>query len=173
MQAPKLVLRTVQKNAGLQGKLMAMSFHGAKRIGNLITPLTLRELGMPPDIARLPEIAAAWGDAAGPDLSAHVHPIRYTDGRLVLRASSPVWVSKVRHSHETLTRALRAHPLFKELIGLEVRAAPLDLGRRRQSTQRARALSPGTRKLLESVAGDIADPELRAALTRLGRKVPR
>ena len=150
-----------------------MSFHGAKRIGNLITPLTLRELGMPPDIARLPEIAAAWGEAAGPELSAHVHPIRYTDGKLVLRATSPVWVSRVRHSHDTLTRALRAQPLFKELLGLEVRAAPLDLGRRQQPVSRARAISTDTRKLLESVAGDIADPELSAALTRLSRKVPR
>ena len=163
----------MRKNTRAQGKLPAMSFFGAKRIGSLITPLTLRELGMPPDIARLPEIAAAWSDAAGPDLSAHVHPIRYTDGKLVLRASSPVWVSKVRHSHETLIRALRTQPLFKELIGLEVRAAPHDLGRRKQIMQRAQAISPGTRKLLESVAGDIADPELRAALTRLGRKTPR
>jgi hypothetical protein len=149
-----------------------MSFHGAKKIGNLITPLTLRELGMPSDIARLPEIAAAWGEAAGPDLSAHVHPIRYTDGKLVLRASSAVWVSKVRHSHETLMRALRVQSLFKDLIGIEVRAAPLDLGRRKQPISRAKAISMDTRKLLESVAGDIADPELRAALTRLGRNTP-
>lgn len=150
-----------------------MSIFGAKKIGSLITPLTLRELGMPPDIARLPEITAAWSEAAGTDLAAHVHPIRYVDGKLILRASSPVWVSKVRHLHETLTRALRELPLFKELIGLEVRAAPLDLGRRKQTTQRAQALSPETRKLLESVAGDIADPTLRAALARLGRKAPR
>jgi len=150
-----------------------MSFFGAKRIGSLITPLTLRELGMPPDIARLPEIAAAWGEAAGPDLAAHVHPIRYTDGKLVLRASSSVWVSKVRHSHETLTRALRAQSLFKELIGLEVRAAPLDLGRRKQPAQHVPALSTETRSLLASVAGDITDPALRAALTRLGRKSSR
>jgi hypothetical protein len=150
-----------------------MSFFGAKRIGSLITPLSLRALGMPPDIARLPEIAAAWGAAAGPELAAHVQPIRYTDGKLVLRASSAVWVSKVRHSHETLTRTLRAQPLFKELTGLEVRAAPLDLGRRKQPVQSAQALSTDTCELLESVAGDIADPELRAALTRLGRKAPR
>jgi len=150
--------------------MLPMSFNGAKRIGNLITPLTLRELGMPADIARLPEIAAAWSEAAGPDLSAHVHPIRFTDGKLVLRASSPVWISKVRHSHESLVLALRAIPLFKELIGLEVRAAPLDLGRRKQSLRRAQAISQGTRKLLESVAGDINDPELSAALARLGRK---
>jgi hypothetical protein len=35
------------------------------------------------------------------------------------------------------------------------------------------ALSADTRRLLDAVAGDIADPELRAALTRLGRKRPR
>jgi len=163
----------MRKYAHTRGKLLPMGFHGAKRIGNLITPLTLRELGMPPDIAHLPEIAVAWAEAAGPDLAAHVHPIRYTNGKLVLRASSAVWVSKVRHSHETLTRGLRTQSLFKELIGLEVRAAPLDLGRRKQPVQRARAISPNTRKLLESVAGDIADPELRAALTRLSRKAPR
>jgi hypothetical protein len=150
-----------------------MGFFGAKRIGSLITPLTLRELGMPPDIARLPEIAAAWGEAAGPELAAHVHPIRYTDGKLVLRAASAVWVSKVRHSHESLTRMLRAQTLFKDLTGLEVRAAPLDRGRQKKSAQREQNLSADTRKLLESVAGDIADPELRAALTRLSRKAPR
>jgi hypothetical protein len=147
-----------------------MSFFGAKRIGSLITPLTLRDLGMPPDIARLPEVAAAWGEAAGPELAAHVKPIRYTGGKLVLRAASAVWVSKVRHSHETLTRALRRQPLFKELTGLEVRAAPPDRARQKKSAHGAPALSTETRKLLESVAGDVADPELRAALTRLGRK---
>jgi hypothetical protein len=150
-----------------------MSFTGAKRIGSLITPLTLRELGMPPDIARLPEIAAVWGEAAGPDLAAHVHPIRYIDGKLVLRASSAVWVSKVRHSHETLTRSLRVQTLFKDLKGLEVRAAPLARGRQKKSAPCEQNLSAETRKLLESVAGDIADPELRAALTRLSRKAPR
>ena len=150
-----------------------MGFYGAKRIGSLLSPLTLRELGMPPDIARLPEIAAVWGEAAGPELAAHVHPIRYTDGKLVLRAASAVWVSKVRHSHETLTRALRAQTLFKDLTGLEVRAAPLDRGRQKKPASREQNLSADTRKLLESVAGDIADPELRAALTRLSRKVPR
>ena len=150
-----------------------MSFFGAKRVGSLITPLTLRELGMPPDIARLPEVAAAWGEAAGPELAAHVHPIRYTGGKLVLRAASAVWVSKVRHSHETLMHALRRQPQFKELTGLEVRAAPLDRARQKKSVHRVRAISTDTRKLLESVAEDIADPELRAALTRLGRKMPR
>lgn len=147
-----------------------MSFSGAKRIGSLISPLTLRELGMPADVARLPEITAAWAAAVGKELSGHVRPIRYVGGRLVLRAKSAVWVSKVRHSHEMLVQRLRLQPLFKDLLGLEVRAAPASLAQRKQEQRVARQLSTKTRKLLDEVAADIADPQLRAALSRLGRK---
>jgi hypothetical protein len=147
-----------------------MSFHGAKKIGTLISPLALRELGMPADVARLPEIVAAWTEAVGADLAAHVRPIRYHGGRLMLRAGSAVWVSKVRHSHETLVQQLRHEPLFRDLTGLEVRAAPLERARRRETPRKPSTLSAGTRQLIETVATDIADPELRAALKRLGRK---
>lgn len=147
-----------------------MSSHGARKISTLITPLSLRELGMPADVARLPEIRAAWCEAVGEPLAGHVHPIRYTHGRLVLRADSAVWVSRVRHLHETLGARLRATPLFRELVGIEVRAAPREHGAaRRAAVRRPRALSGTTRALLEAVAADIADPSLRAALARLGR----
>lgn len=147
-----------------------MASHGARKIGTLITPLTLRELGMPADVVRLPEIRDAWTAVVGDALARHVYPIRYAHGRLVLRADSTVWVSKVRHLHETLAARLREAPPFRELVGIEVRAAPLDrAGARRTAGRKPRALSNGTRALLESVAEDIADPSLRAALTRLGR----
>lgn len=147
-----------------------MSFTGAKKIGSLLTPLSLRELGMPPDVARLPEIAAAWSQTVGESLAAQVRPIRYTGGKLMLRASSTVWVSKVRHLHETLTRELRQHPLFRDLVGLEVRAAPRASAARGDRSPALRAMSSDTRHLLDAVSADIADPGLRAALARLGRK---
>ena len=147
-----------------------MSFHGVRKISSLITPLTLRELGMPADVARLPEIAAAWAGAVGSPLAEHVQPIRYSGGKLVLRASSPLWVSKVRHSHETLTQRLRATSLFRELVALEVRSAPTERAARRPAPRVQRALSARTRQLLESVAADTADPALRAALTRLAHR---
>jgi hypothetical protein len=150
-----------------------MSFSGARKIGSLISPLSLRELGMPADIARLPEISAAWSEAVGEKFAAHVRPIRYTGGKLMLRASSAVWVSKVRHSHETLAALLRQQPFFKDLAGLEVRVAPADRNTHKKSTRNPRTLSDDTRRLLEAVARDVADPELRAALTRLGRKSSR
>jgi hypothetical protein len=146
-----------------------MSFHGVRKISSLLTPLTLRELGMPADVARLPEIAGAWAEAVGGPLAGHVHPIRYSGGKLVLRATSSVWVSRVRHSHETLLRQLRATALFRELVALEVRSAPTERAAHRQAPRVRRALSPQTRRLLESVAADTADPELRAALARLAR----
>src|SRR5512135_2550580 len=144
-----------------------MSFQGVRKIGKLITPLTLRELGMPADVARLPEITGAWAAAVGPTLADHVHPIRYTGGKLVLRASSTVWVSKVRHGHEALIRTLRAVPFFHDLIGIEVRAQPLNQCLRRDPRRVRRELSKPTRRLLESVAEHTADPEMRAALLRL------
>jgi hypothetical protein len=157
------------KTSAVGVNCVSMSFIGARKIGSLLSALGLRELGLPPDVARLPEIVAAWTEAVGVGLAAHVQPIRYTGGTLMLRASSTVWVSKVRNLHETLTLELRRQPFFRDLTGIEVRAAPLE---RRPGVKApaARVLSADTRQLLDSVSADIADPDLRAALARLGRK---
>ena len=148
----------------------SMSLIGARKIGSLLSPLSLRGLGMPPDVARLPEIVAAWTEAVGAGLAAQVRPIRYTGGKLMLRASSTVWVSKVRHLHETLTQELRRQPFFRDLTGIEVRAAPHKRSPQDVKAPAARVLSADTRQLLDAVSADIADPDLRAALVRLGRK---
>jgi len=150
-----------------------MSYHGIRKINSLITPLTLRELGIPADIARLPEIAEAWAETVGAPLAEHVHPIRYVAGKLVLRATSAAWVSKVRHAHDTLIRNLRGHMTFRDLIGFEIRASPLDRALRQEPRRVTRALSANTRQLLESVATDIADPALRNALIKLARHTRR
>ena len=147
-----------------------MSLIGARKIGSLLSALKLSELGMPPDVARLPEIIAAWTSAVGPVLAEQVRPIRYTEGKLLLRASSAVWVSKVRHLHETLTQELRRQALFRELIGIEVRAAPRQRSTPGIKTTTARGLSAETRKLLDAVSVETDDPDLRAALARLARK---
>lgn len=147
-----------------------MSLIGARKISSLLSALKLSELGMPPDVARLPEIVAAWTQAVGPVLAEQVRPIRYTEGKLLLRASSPVWVSKVRHLHETLTQELRQQPLFRELRGLEVRAAPRQGARTEKKSSAPRAISTDTRQLLKAISSEIADPDLRAALARLAGK---
>jgi len=150
-----------------------MSYHGIRRISSLITPLTLRELGLPQDVARLSEISEAWSQAVGPALAAQVRPIRYAGGKLVLRASSAAWLSRVRHHHDTLIRKLRATGYFRDLVGFEVRTAPLEYALQRAPQRKPAALSADTRNLLESVAADTEDPELRAALQRLARRIQR
>ncbi len=147
-----------------------MSLIGARKIGSLLSTLSLRELGLPADVARLPEIIAAWTEVVGANLAAQVRPIRYTGGTLMLRASSTVWVSKVRNLHETLTLELRRQPFFCDLTGIEVRAAPRARPPQGNPSPATPALSAETRELLDSVSADIADPDLRAALARLGRK---
>jgi len=146
-----------------------MSNFGARKIGSLLTSLSLRELGMPSDVARLAEITLAWREAVGDPLAQHVHPIRFNRGRLVLRADSPVWVSRVRNAHETLSRQLRGHAMFRELVGLEVRAAPLERVPARKKPHRRHDISERSLELIRRVAADIADPELRQTLRKLSR----
>ena len=148
-----------------------MSNTGARKIGSLIRPLALREIGMPPDVVQLPEILDAWRQAVGAELAAQVQPIRLRNGKLILRAASPAWVSRVRHAHESLVRLLRREPLFRDLVDVEVRAAPREFQRQKRGATKPPPLSESSRHLLESVAADIDDPALRAALTRLAGKV--
>lgn len=148
-----------------------MSNTGARKIGSLIRPLALRELGMPQDVAQLPEIIEIWRQAVGNELAAQVQPIRFRNGKLILRAVSPAWVSRVRHAHESLVRLLRREPLFRDLVDVEVRAAPREFQKRQQRVAKPPMLSQTSRQLLQSVAADIEDPPLRAALIRLAGKV--
>lgn len=148
-----------------------MSHTGARKIGSLIRPLALRELGMPQDVARLPEILAIWRQAVGDELAAQVQPIRLRNGKLILRAASPAWVSRVRHAHESLIKILRREPLFRDLVDIEVRATPREFPKPERTASRPPALTESSRHLLESVAADIEDPALRAALVRLAGKV--
>lgn len=150
-----------------------MSLRGPRKINSLITPLALRELGMPADVAQLPEITAAWLEVVGADVAGRVRPIRYHGGRLVLRATAAVWVSKLRHSHDTLIRQLRRHDQFRDLVDFEVRAEPLERTMRRNTARAVPGLSEETRRLLTNVAADLDDPELRRALQRLGNKPAR
>lgn len=126
---------------------------------------------MPQDVARLPEIVEAWRQAVGDELAAQVQPIRLRNGRLILRAASPAWVSRVRHAHESLIKLLRREPPFRDLVDIEVRATPREFPKQNRTTSKPPALAETSRRLLESVAADIEDPALRAALIRLAGKV--
>ncbi len=141
-----------------------------KKLASYLSDAALRRLGIALDRERQQALEQVWIEAAGQPLAAHVRPLRYTDGCLILRAESPVWASKLRHQPQRLISALRRHPIFQELIGLQVRVVPPEQAAAPRRTERAAPkLSPQTQALLDSVAEHTPDEALRDALRRLGR----
>jgi len=142
----------------------------AKKLASYLTDSALRQFGIVLDRAQQQAIEQVWSEAAGQPLAAHVRPLRYTDGCLILQAESPVWASKLRHQPQKIISALRRHAIFQELIGLQVRVVPLEYAAGpKRPTRSAQRLSPETRALLDSVAKHTPDEALRDALRRLGR----
>lgn len=141
----------------------------AKKLASYLTDSALRRLGIALDREHQHALEQAWLDAAGQPLAAHVRPLRYTDGCLILQAESPVWASKLRHQPQRLISTLRRHAIFQELIGLQVRVVPLEHAAPPKRGKRSASLSPETRALLDSVAEHTTDDALRDALRRLGK----
>ena len=147
-----------------------MSDRSARKLASYFSSETLYSLGMPRDMQTLPLVSAAWAETVGAPLAQHVIPLRYSEGCLSLQADSSLWASKIRHQQQQLVERLRAHEVLRSVSLLKVRIAPLQL--ERVKPLRAPALHRPTAQtltLLAQVADDISDPELRAALKRLGR----
>ena len=142
----------------------------AKKLASYLTDAALRRLGIALDRDQQHALEQAWLASADQPLAAHVRPLRYTDGCLILQAESPVWASKLRHQPQRLISALRRHAIFHELIGLQVRVVPIEQAVVPSRHKRpAPKLSPHTKALLDSVAEHTTDDALRDALRRLGR----
>lgn len=143
----------------------------AKKLASYLNDAALRRLGIALDRERQQALEQVWIEAAGQPLAAHVRPLRYTDGCLILRAESSVWASKLRHQPQRLISALRRHAIFQELIGLQVRVVPPEQAATVRGPERTtRKLSPKIQALLDSVAEHTPDEALRDALRRLGRR---
>lgn len=89
---------------------------------------------------------------------------------LVIYTDSSVWASRLRYLSNDLCLKLRerGHPFGK----INVRILPAERPRQRPA-RIANSLSAANAELMLSVAQDIQDPDLRAALERLSRHVRR
>ena len=64
-----------------------------------------------------------WEDAVGPNVSAHVRPVRLDDGVLVVEADEPAWATQVKFlSGEIISRL--AEVAHVKIERIEVRVGP-------------------------------------------------
>lgn len=124
----------------------------------------------------LEELGAAWRRLAGEPLGEHSAPLGYRGGRLVIQVDGAVWADQVRHRQRRLLQRLRREALFMDLDTIQIRVRPPQPsdgqpagGRRRRSA----SLSAESAELIRAVAAAVPDPELGAALRRLGSRAAR
>lgn len=140
----------------------------SKKLQHYLTDITAKHLAVPSNLRLLPVWRTLWKQCAEEPLATHTHPVHYVDGCLILHADSSVWVSKVLHQRPRLIRRLRAHAPAP-LTDLHVRVARTPYRSAVDRLPQLR-LSQAARDCINTFADGITDPELRAALRRLGRK---
>lgn len=103
-----------------------------------------------------------------PPLHEHVRLVAADAERVVLRAGSAAWLTRLRFQLPQVRRLLR------EVLGLPARRVEIGVMHRlytpAHNARRATALSPASRRALEHAATVSGDPALAAALRRLASR---
>jgi hypothetical protein len=122
------------------------------------------------DLDGVGTLRARWHALIGEPTAGHSEPTLYEGGRLTVTVRSPAWASRVRQKEAGLMRALRADPAFRGLRELRVRIQPTDpvVKPAAAPARRPSRISPRAARMVQSVAASVSDPDLRAALERLG-----
>jgi hypothetical protein len=118
----------------------------------------------------LQALHTAWQQHAGLPLASHTRPVSYRAGRLLVHADSSIWADRVRQQHQRLMQALRQHSLLDGLMQVSVRVAPREGAPQPVTRQGGARLSTASATLINTAATSIDDPDLRAALQRLGSR---
>jgi len=118
------------------------------------------------ELDRQQRLLAAVRELLPPPLDEHCNAARLAGERLTLETQASAWATRLRFLAPQLLRRLRVRwPRLRE-IRVRVRPAERPRPARRRPPPRLPAAS--ARLLLEAAAA-IEDPDLRAALERLGR----
>jgi hypothetical protein len=145
---------------------------GPRGIGAFLPPILLSRLG-----GRLDEgarLRSLWQRLVPAPLSQHTHPQHYESGCLLVSADSGAWATRLRYQQGDVIRRLAGDALLAGLNALRIRVAPIaaapETPAPRPGRRRAHALSDEAAVLLQGVAHEVKDPELRAALLRLAQR---
>jgi predicted nucleic acid-binding Zn ribbon protein len=75
-----------------------------RRLGEALSKVAADlRLDDPGDVAA---VMAAWPDAVGEAIAAHVRPRRLHDGELLVEVDAPVWATQLRYLEEDVLRRL-------------------------------------------------------------------
>lgn len=86
---------------------------GVERVGDILSGLARTgNLGAQLELAVIFE---RWEDFAGPRLARHGRPYRVEDGKLLVRAESPVWMSRFSYEKWRILKRINRHAR-KELV---------------------------------------------------------
>jgi hypothetical protein len=143
--------------------------NGPKSVGAFLASETLKRITVRLD--DMSNLLTRWKTHVGEPMASRSYPVSYVDGRLSVRADTPAWASRLRQSQQDILNNLRRDPYFTSLRELQIRVLP-GRGDVLKPERRKDALIPSripehAAQLIQSVAGDIANPALRSALSRL------
>ncbi|GMR18199.1 MAG: hypothetical protein BMS9Abin33_0605 [Gammaproteobacteria bacterium] len=111
-----------------------------------------------------------WQNQIGDELATHTQAVSYQDGILKVQVESAAWASRLRQQGMQIVRQLRQRPAFRMIKKIQLRVAPDNNPAVKVSNRSNRAyLSEQSRELIGTVAQEINDPGLKAAMLNLSK----
>ena len=121
-------------------------------------------------------LVADWPAIVGSAVAAHTLPLRIkfppkqrSEGILVIKVSSSAFATELQHLEPLVLERINSHFGHRAVVRLQLRHGPLPPRRPLRSPPPDPAADPALTEILMTVE----DPDLRAALERLGRHIKR
>lgn len=125
------------------------------------------------------DLVAHWEAIVGPTLAVYTLPeqLRFPrgkreDGELTVRVASGPFATQLQHDAPTVIARINGYFGYAAVKRLKLLQAPLPRPKPRSAPE-PRPLSPQEEQDLEGMLKGVHDPDLRAALARLGRNMMR
>ena len=157
---------------------MNKPFTQARRLGDLVGRCLSKTLARQGFAST--ELVTRWAEIVGPEIAAHAEPLKIQCARradpdtdepatLVLRVEGPVAI-EIQHLSGVIVERVNRFFGWRAISRIALRQAPLVF---RNEPKSAAAPSPERTAAVAATLGDVADPDLRDALARLGAAVKR
>jgi hypothetical protein len=152
---------------------MPVGGSGPKSVGAFLPATISRRLAV--YLGGADRLRTIWQQCVSPPLVHHSTPMVYAKGILEVRVDSAAWATRMRLMQTELLGRIGALPGFENLRDMKVRIEPDAVAAPKSGTdgspanQSLRRPPVATGRLFSSLAADVDEPALKAALERLGR----